>query len=122
MKRESVNPWDWGLAFNMDQGELVEGATRILHCSGQVSVEPDAEAEMGLAVVSPGNIRGQIECALDIICFHRRTEFPGENIPRVIVHHRREIVPAPADNVDVRKIRLPELMNCAGRMTERICS
>lgn len=64
MKRESVNPWDWGLAFGMDQGEIVEGARRLMHCSGQVAVDPDAESEMGISVVSPGDLRGQMEHAL----------------------------------------------------------
>ena len=29
MKRESVNPWDWGLQFSMDQGKIVEGTIGI---------------------------------------------------------------------------------------------
>ena len=64
MKRESINPTDWGLNYSFDQGEIIEGARRILHCSGQIAVEPDEDAELGLAIVSPGEIRGQIECAL----------------------------------------------------------
>jgi len=64
VKRESINPWDWGLAFSMDQGEIVEGASRHLHCSGQVAVRPDADSEMGISVVSPDDIRGQMECSL----------------------------------------------------------
>lgn len=28
MKRTSVNPVDWSLAYSMDQGEIVEGATK----------------------------------------------------------------------------------------------
>lgn len=67
MKRESVNPWDWGLQWNMDQGELVTGVTRHLHCSGQVAVQPDTESEIGIAVVAPGDMRGQIESALSNI-------------------------------------------------------
>lgn len=65
MKRESVNPWDWGLQWSMDQGEVVEGATRHLHCSGQVAVRPDADSEMGISVVAPGEMRGQMQCALE---------------------------------------------------------
>ena len=64
MKRESVNPWDWGLKWSMDQGQIVEGATRHLHCSGQVALKPDPEAEHGVSVVSPGDIRGQMESSL----------------------------------------------------------
>lgn len=64
MDRESVNPWDWGLKWSMDQGEIVAGVTRHLHCSGQVAVQPDPSSELGISVVSPGDIRGQMECAL----------------------------------------------------------
>jgi enamine deaminase RidA (YjgF/YER057c/UK114 family) len=64
MKRDSVNPWDWGLKWSMDQGEIVEGASRHLHCSGQVAVQPDSDSEIGISVVSPGDIRGQMEYAL----------------------------------------------------------
>lgn len=64
MKRESINPWDWGLKWSMDQGELVEGVSRYLHCSGQVAVKPDPDSELGISVVSPGDIRGQMESAL----------------------------------------------------------
>ena len=64
MKRESVNPVEWGLQFSMDQGEVVEGATRHLRCSGQVSVDPSSESELGFVVVAPGDIRGQMVHAL----------------------------------------------------------
>ena len=64
MKRESVNPWEWGLQWSMDQGELVEGVKQYLHCSGQVAVKPDPSSEIGISVVAPGDIRGQMESAL----------------------------------------------------------
>ena len=64
MKRTPVNPWDWGLAFSMDQGELVEGLTRYLHCSGQISVTPAPGTEMGIEVLHPNDIRAQMEVAL----------------------------------------------------------
>lgn len=64
MKRTAVNPSDWGLQWSLNQAEIVEGATRHLHCSGQVALEPDAEAEMGIRVVGEGDIRAQIESAL----------------------------------------------------------
>lgn len=65
MKREAINPWDWGLQWSMNQAEVVSNATRHLHCSGQIAVKPDASTEMGIAVVSPGEMRGQMQCALD---------------------------------------------------------
>jgi len=56
MKRTPANPSDWRAQFLMNQGEVVEGATRQLHCSGQVAVKPDPESEMGIAVVSAGDL------------------------------------------------------------------
>ena len=64
MKRESVNPWGWGLKWSMDPGEVVEGARRTLHCSGQVAVKLDLDSELGFAVASPGVLRGQIADSL----------------------------------------------------------
>jgi enamine deaminase RidA (YjgF/YER057c/UK114 family) len=48
----------------MDQGEVVEGATRALRCSGQVSLHDDPEAENGFAVTHPGDMHAQIQDAL----------------------------------------------------------
>ncbi len=67
MERRAVNPWDWGLQFSMNQGEVIEGLTRHLHCSGQVSLIPDATAEMGVRIEHAGDIRGQMESALSNI-------------------------------------------------------
>ena len=64
MKREAVNPTDWGLAFSMNQAEIVEGLSRLVHFSGQVALEPDPAAEMGIRVVAVGDMRGQIEASL----------------------------------------------------------
>ena len=64
MERTSINPWDWGLKWCMDQGEVTEGVRRTLHCSGQVPVLPDPDSALGISVVSPGDMRGQIEAAL----------------------------------------------------------
>ena len=64
MERTAVNPTDWGLGFFMNQGEVTEGATRHLRCSGQVALVPDAEAELGLGVAHVGDIAGQISASL----------------------------------------------------------
>lgn len=64
MNRTPINPTDWGKQFLMNQGEIVEGATRSLRCSGQVAVVPDSESDLGISVVAHGDIRGQIVAAL----------------------------------------------------------
>ena len=61
MKRRSINPVDWSLPYSMDLGEVVEGATKHLRCSGQISVDPAPDTELGVAVVSPNDLRGQME-------------------------------------------------------------
>lgn len=64
MKRESINPSEWGLQFSMDQGEVITGLTRQLNCSGQISVESDPDSELGIKVVAPNDIRAQMEKSL----------------------------------------------------------
>jgi enamine deaminase RidA (YjgF/YER057c/UK114 family) len=64
MNRESINPTEWGLKWSFDQGEVVTGATRHLRTSGQISVVPDENGEYGFSVISPNEIRGQMERAL----------------------------------------------------------
>ena len=58
---------EWGLEFAVNQAELVEGLTKIVHCSGQTSIVSDANAEMGVSVAHVGDIRGQIEESLATI-------------------------------------------------------
>ncbi len=64
LRRESVNPVEWGLAFSMDQGEVVQGLERVLHMSGQVDLVEAPETELGLEVGHPGDIRAQIAASL----------------------------------------------------------
>lgn len=81
MKRQSVNPWDWGLNFSMDQGELVEGLNRYMHFSGQVAVDPDPDSEIGIKVLYPNEIRGQMEVALrNIDAVLEKAGFTRKNI------------------------------------------
>jgi len=63
MKRTKVNPTDWADAI-LDQGQIIEGATRLLTLSGQVSVTPDADAPLGVRALHPNDIRGQMLEAL----------------------------------------------------------
>ena len=56
MNRTPINPSEWGLAFSMNQAEVVEGLTRHVHFSGQVALEADATAEMGIRVVHAGRL------------------------------------------------------------------
>lgn len=41
MKRTAANPWEWSLQFGFNQGEVVEGQTKVLVCAGQTAVDGD---------------------------------------------------------------------------------
>ena len=45
MKRTAVNSADWSIPFELNQGELVEGQTRTLYCSGQTAIGDDGQAK-----------------------------------------------------------------------------
>ena len=64
MQRTPVNPTEWGLQWSLNQAEVIEGATRMLHCSGQVALEADPSSEMGIRVIGEGDLRSQIASAL----------------------------------------------------------
>jgi enamine deaminase RidA (YjgF/YER057c/UK114 family) len=59
MQRTAVNPWQWSVAFGFNQGEVVEGATRVLFLSGQTSVDADGAPQHA------GNMAAQVALALD---------------------------------------------------------
>ena len=67
MQRESINPWDWGLQFQMDQAEVVTHISKTLHCSGQTALKSDPDSDLGVSVVAPGDIRSQMQYALECI-------------------------------------------------------
>ena len=59
MERTAVNPWQWSMNFGFNQGELIEGASRTLFCSGQTSVDADSAPQ------HPGDMAAQLSLALD---------------------------------------------------------
>ena len=59
MERTAVNPWTWSVAFGFNQAELVEGAGKVLFCSGQTSVDADGGPQ------HPGDMAAQITLAVD---------------------------------------------------------
>ena len=59
MNRTPVNPWPWLLQFGFNQGETVEGASRVLFCSGQTSVDAAGAPQHS------GDMAAQLASALD---------------------------------------------------------
>ena len=59
MERTAVNPWTWSVNFGFNQAELVEGASKVLYCAGQTSVDANGSPQ------HPGDMAAQMALALD---------------------------------------------------------
>ena len=59
MERRAVNPWQWSVAMGFNQGEVVQGAQRVLFCAGQTSVDAEGNPQHA------GDMAAQIGLALD---------------------------------------------------------
>ena len=59
MQRTPIDPWQWSLNLGYHQGEVVSGHSRQLTVAGQTSVDTDG------APVHPGDMRAQLDQALD---------------------------------------------------------
>jgi len=59
VERTVVNPWPWSVEFGFNQAELVEGATRVLFCSGQTSVDSEGAPQ------HPGDMAAQVALAAE---------------------------------------------------------
>jgi enamine deaminase RidA (YjgF/YER057c/UK114 family) len=59
VQRTAVNPWTWSLDFGFNQGELVEGGTKVLFCAGQTSVDANGAPQ------HEGDMAAQIALAAD---------------------------------------------------------
>lgn len=58
MKKQVINPWTWQDNFGFVQANDISGTSRMLVCSGQVSVDENG------APVHAGDMSGQIKQAL----------------------------------------------------------
>jgi len=59
MERTPINPWQWSIALGFNQGELVEGHTRLLVCAGQTSVDGEGQPQ------HPGDMGKQVSLAVE---------------------------------------------------------
>jgi len=50
-----------------------------------------------------------------------RAELPGDHVAREVVEHGGEIEPAPAGDLEVGEVGLPELVGCRGLGVELVC-
>lgn len=55
----AVNPWTWQETYGFSQAVDVTGASRVLYCAGQTSVDGDGK------VIHVGDMQAQVATALD---------------------------------------------------------
>ena len=53
---------------------------------------------------------GDVERVGNILSPHVAAEFPADDVARVVVQDRGQVKPAPADDLEIGKIRLPHLV------------
>src|SRR5882724_2337854 len=71
-------------------------------------------------LIRPGSLQRQVERGGDILGLHRRAQLPGDDIAREVVEHARQIEPAPADDLQVGEVGLPELVWRRGLVLELV--
>ena len=69
-------------------------------------------------LIEPGRRQCQVERGGHILRFHRRAELPGDDEAREVVEHGGEIVPAPARDLEIGEVGLPELVRHRGLVLE----
>ena len=71
-------------------------------------------------LIEAGGRQRQIERGGHILRFHRGAELPGDNEAREVVQLGGEIVPAPARDLEIGEVSLPELVGRRGLVLERL--
>lgn len=59
VERTAVNPWQWSVQMGFNQGEVVDGARRVLYCAGQTAMSADGQPQHA------GDMAAQISMAVD---------------------------------------------------------
>ena len=60
--------------------------------------------------ITTRSLQCQVQRVGHVACFHRRAKLPGNDVATVIVQDRAELEPPPADDLEISKIGLPELV------------
>ena len=63
----------------------------------------------------------QVERLRDVGRLHRRPERPRDDVARVVIQHRGQVVPAPADDVQIGEVGLPQLVGPTRRVLNLDC-
>ena len=67
-------------------------------------------------LLDTGQVEGEGQGILDVGGGHGWGPSPGDDVARKVVQHGTQIVPAPADDLELREIRLPHFIHSLGRV------
>jgi hypothetical protein len=70
--------------------------------------------------VAAGSRQGEVQRVGHVLGPHVGAKLPGDDVAREVVEHRRQIHPAPPNDLEVGKIGLPHLVRPGGFGVERI--
>ena len=68
----------------------------------------------------PRCLQRKLQCAGHILSFHRRAQLPGDDEMREVVEDRRQVEPAPANDLQVGEVGLPQLVGRSRLVLELI--
>ena len=67
-----------------------------------------------VGLVAARGSQGELQRVGDVGGLHRRAQLPGDDVPRKVVEDRRQVHPAPADDLEVGEVGLPHLVGRTG--------
>ena len=72
-------------------------------------------------LITSRRLKRQIQRISHVFSPHVCAEFPRDDVAAVIVQDRAEIEPTPAQNLEIREVGLPELVDGRSFVFELIC-
>lgn len=110
----------FGRAANMTNALVVEPSGEIACDVGRAVVgEKSRPMHLG-PLVKSGRLQRHLDCVRHIARPHRGAELPGDDVAREVVKDGGEIEPAPAGDLDIGEVGLPELVRRGGFVVELI--
>ncbi len=71
-----------------------------------------------ISLVTSRCLQSQLQGLGDITACHAGAELPGDHVTGEVIQYRRQIHPAPADDLQVREVGLPHLIDGRGLVFE----
>ena len=66
-----------------------------------------------MCLIAARCLQGKVQRIRNIAGLHGRAQLPGDDIARVVIKDRRQIHPAPADDLQIGEVGLPKLIDGA---------